>query len=435
MPAGRPNILYIHSHDTGRYIQPFGRAIATPNLQRLAEQGVLFRQACCAGPTCSPSRAAMLTGQWAHCSGMIGLAHRGFSMNDYGRHIVHTLRPAGYRSALVGIQHIAADANRIGYDEILPVDRPDVVHVAPAAAKWLDGRPAGPFFLSVGFIETHRPWDELSESGDPRHVLPPAPMPDTPETRRDMGGFHRLAGILDNGVGQVLDALDRSGLADDTIVLCTTDHGIAFPMMKCNLTDHGIGVFLILRGPGELAGGKVVDAMVSQVDVFPTLCDLAGIDHPDWLQGASMRPLLTGEAESIREELFAEVTYHAAYEPQRCVRTPRWKYVRRFEPRSRPVLPNVDGSPSKELVLASGWGELPPAVEQLYDLRLDPNEARNLAERDDRADVLTEMRDRLDRWMHETDDPLLAGPVPAPSGAKANDPDGRSPDEPPQVLP
>ncbi|MBT7166430.1 MAG: sulfatase-like hydrolase/transferase, partial [Victivallales bacterium] len=100
MPS-MPNILYIHSHDTGRYIQPYGHAVATPNLQRLAEQGVLFRQAFTINPTCSPSRACLLSGECAHSNGMLGLAHRGFSMN-YEHHIVNTLKAQGYTTALAG---------------------------------------------------------------------------------------------------------------------------------------------------------------------------------------------------------------------------------------------------------------------------------------------------------------------------------------------
>src|SRR5215472_7662696 len=94
--ADRPNILYIHSHDSGRYLEPYGHNVPTPNLARLATQGILFRQAFDAAPTCSPSRAALLTGQCPHRNGMLGLAHRGFAMTDYRRHIAHTLRPAGY---------------------------------------------------------------------------------------------------------------------------------------------------------------------------------------------------------------------------------------------------------------------------------------------------------------------------------------------------
>ena len=114
--ARRPNILYIHSHDTGRYLEPYGHAVPAPNLQRLATQGMLFRQAFNAAPTCSPSRASLLTGMCPHSNGMFGLAHRGFVLNDYKQHVLHTLRPAGYYSALFGVQHIAKDPATIGYD-------------------------------------------------------------------------------------------------------------------------------------------------------------------------------------------------------------------------------------------------------------------------------------------------------------------------------
>ena len=114
-----PNILYIHSHDTGRCVQPYGFQVPTPNIQLLADQGVLFREAFCAAPTCSGSRAALLTGEHCHNNGMLGLAHRGWKLNDYSRHLVNTLRGAGYRSTLIGEQHIAIDPGVIGFDEVV----------------------------------------------------------------------------------------------------------------------------------------------------------------------------------------------------------------------------------------------------------------------------------------------------------------------------
>jgi len=431
----RPNILYLHSHDTGRYVQPYGRQISTPNIQRLAEQGILFRQAFCAAPTCSPSRAALLTGQCSHSSGMLGLAHRGFSLNDSRQHILHALGTAGYRSTLVGVQHIAERDDQLRYDEVAPVDSRRVADVAPAAARFLNGRPQEPFFLSVGFVETHREFPSPGQQDDARYCLPPAPLPDTPETRQDMAAFRASARNLDEGIGAVLNALDASGLARDTLVICTTDHGIAFPGMKCNLTDHGIGVMLIVRGPGGFSGGQVCDAMVSHVDIFPTICELLELEPPPWLQGNSMMALVRGEAEQINEQIFAEVTYHAAYEPQRAVRTPSWKYIRRYGGRPMPVLPNCDYSPSKDVWLRRGWGDRAVSDEQLYDLIFDPNECHNLAGGPAVADVLAEMRARLDDWMASTADPLLAGPVPAPCGARVNDPDGLSPREPVLVIP
>ncbi len=430
----RPNILYLHSHDTGRYVQPYGYAVPTPNLQRLAEEGVLFRQAFCAAPTCSPSRAALLTGQAAHSSGMIGLAHRGFVLKDYSQHIVHTLRKAGYHSVLIGVQHVTQDAARIGYDWVVPLEDRRGETVAAAAVDWLKEAPGAPSFLDVGFFETHRQFRVPGPAEDARYCLPPAPLPDTPETRQDMAAFKASARALDKAMGSVFEALDESGLAENTLVVCTTDHGLAFPYMKCNLTDHGLGVMLIMRGPTGFSGGRVCDALVSQIDIFPAICDLLEIERPAWLQGKSIMSWIRGEVEEINDEIFAEVTYHAAYEPQRAVRTRRWKYIRRYGDRTAPVLPNCDDSPGKEVWLRYGWRERPVAAEQLYDLAFDPNETHNLAGAPSMTPALEEMRSRLDRWMRETDDPLLQGPVPAPQGAKVNDANGLSPREPAQVV-
>lgn len=429
-----PNILYIHSHDTGRYVQPYGYAIPTPNIQRLAEQGVLFRKAFCAAPTCSPSRASLLTGQYAHNTGMLGLAHRGFSLHNYKQHIIHTLRKAGYHSALIGEEHIAKDRRKIGYDFDVDVDGHRAHLIASSAIDMLSNSLEEPFFLSAGFFETHREFLRPGTTRDTNYSLPPSPLPDVPETRRDMAAFKASAWDLDAGIGAILDALDANGLSKNTLVICTTDHGIAFPRMKGNLTDHGIGVMLILRGPGGFTGGKVYDALVSQIDIFPTLCDVLNIDRPGWLQGVSLLPLVRGEVEQLHEAIFAEVTYHAAYEPQRAVRTARWKYIRRFDHHLGPVLPNCDDSPSKDVLMQHGWRSRLRPLEQFYDLIFDPNEACNLANDLSTGVILEEMRNRLDNWMISTNDPLLHGPVPPPPGAELNDPDQMSPSYPTRFV-
>jgi N-sulfoglucosamine sulfohydrolase len=243
------NIVYLHSHDTGRYVQPYGHPVPTPNIQRLADQGLLFRQAFCAAPTCSGSRACLLTGQWAHSNGMIGLAHRGYALDDYGRHLVRTLGEAGYWSALIGEQHISEDPAMLGYDHVVEIDTHHVDAVAPAAVQLLRSVPPRPFFLSIGFFETHREYFEPSSVRDALYSLPPANLPDTPETRRDMAGFKGSARSLDQGVGAVLNALDEHDLADETLVMLTTDHGLPFPGAKATLFDRGLGVMLIMRGP------------------------------------------------------------------------------------------------------------------------------------------------------------------------------------------
>jgi N-sulfoglucosamine sulfohydrolase len=435
MPKAQPNILYLHSHDTGRYVQPYGHPVPTPNIQRLADQGVLFRRAFCAAPTCSASRACLLTGQYGHNNGMLGLAHRGWSLNDYHHHLVHPLHDAGYHSVLIGEQHIAKRPDIIGFDRVVKIEATRVATVAPVAIETLAGPPPEPFFMSVGFFETHRDFLDPPSLRDALYSLPPSNLPDTPDTRRDMAAYKASARSLDQGVGAVLEALDLHGLADDTLIIFTTDHGLAFPGAKATLFDRGLGVMLIMRGPGGFAGGRVHDALVSHIDVYPTLCELVGIERLDFLQGLSMLPLVRGERTAIRDAIFAEMTWHAAYEPQRAVRTERFKYIHRFGDRDRPVLCNCDDSPSKTLLLESGWADRRVPVEQLYDLTFDPNEAANLAGEASHESELAELRERLFEWMRNTDDPLLEGDPAPPPGAEINDPDQLSPSEPRTRVP
>jgi len=425
------NILYLHSHDTGRIIQPYGYAVETPNLQRFAEEGVLFRHAFCAGPTCSPSRAALLTGQYPHSCGMLGLSgRRGGRLYDYQHHLSHFLKNHGYATALSGVEHEAPrnEARRLlGYDHYL---HDPWAPWADSFLKWNDfyaSRAAEylrhvdrtrPFFLSCGFSLTHRmgPGEQWHTSekaaeplGDPRYVRPPAPLPDTPETRRDFADFRVAVAYLDRCMGRVLEALEEAGLADRTLVIITTDHGNAYPHMKCNLNDHGTGVMLMLRGPHGFSGGRVVDALVSHVDLFPTLCEAAGLEKPAWLQGVSLCPLVTGQTDFVREEVFGEVNWHGYPEPMRTVRTSRYRYIRRYL--IRRGSDNCDSSVSRTLLRRFGWDERPVPKESLFDLMFDPQEANNVAADPAYASILADMRARLVRWMQETDDPALTGRI------------------------
>jgi N-sulfoglucosamine sulfohydrolase len=428
-----PNILYIHSHDTGRYVQPYGFQVPTPNIQMLADQGVLFREAFCAAPTCSGSRASLLTGLYCHNNGMFGLAHRGWKLNDYRQHWVHTLREVGYRSILIGEQHVSLDPGVIGYDEVVPVGQNNASFVAPLTIKTLREAPSEPWFMSVGFFETHREFAAPTSVRDTLYSQPPPNLPDTRVTRRDMAEFKASARSLDQGIGAVLHALHDFDLVENTVVICTTDHGIAFPGAKATLFDRGTGVMMIVRGPG-FPGGKVVDAPVSHLDVFPTLCELSGAEHPGWLQGTSLMPLVRGEVDSLHDAIFSETTYHAAYQPHRAIRTERWKYIRRFDEYPHPVLANCDDSDTKKLLVEAGWGVQTVPEEQLYDLVLDPQEGQNLAAEPARAEVVAELRERLETWMRETDDPLLDGPVPPPEGAIVSEQWQVSPDDPVRIV-
>ncbi|HEY6526411.1 MAG TPA: sulfatase [Solirubrobacteraceae bacterium] len=425
-----PNILYLNSHDTGRYVQPYGHAIPTPNIQWLADQGVMFRNAFCAAPSCSGSRAALLTGSYCHSNGMMGLAHRGFALHDPSQHIAHTLHEAGYHTEMIGEQHVSVTPDALGYDLVRDIENTTVSSVAPAAIDALSGDIPEPFFLSVGFFETHRGFFPPSSVRDRVYSLPPPFLPDTPEIRQDVAAYKASARSLDHGVGAVLNTLHETGLDRNTLVICTTDHGLAFPTAKASLLDRGIGVMLIIRGPG-MPAGVARDELVSHLDIFPTICEVAGIDEPPWLQGCSLVPLVSGtEPPGARSEVFAELTYHAAYEPQRAIRTERFKYVRRFDDYPYPVLANCDESPSKDAYLARGWATRPVARERLHDLFFNPGEGRNSIDDPDYADVAADLRSRLEAWMTQTNDPLLDGPVLPPPGAQINAQDQLSASDP-----
>lgn len=429
------NILYLNSHDTGRAIEPLGFPVAMPNLTRFARQGILFRNNFCVAPTCSPSRAALVTGCYPHENGMWGLAHRGFRLFDYQQHWIHTLHRAGYTSVLAGSQHVARNANwsndweTIGYHRNVPGDK---TTTESRVISVLENPPAQPFYLEAGFTETHREFPTVEQLAndplyDPDHTAPVPPLPDTPGVRQDVARYKASARILDQKWGRIFETLDRTGLAENTLVICTTDHGIAFPRMKCNLQDTGTGTFLMIRGPGGFGGGRTIDAMTTHLDLFPTVCEMAGIAPPAWLRGKSLLPLVRGEVSRLHEAVFGEINYHATYEPVRCARTDRYKYIRRFDGRTTPVLPNCDDGESKSDWLAAGWGTQSFGVEQLYDLAFDPVETDDRATDPAYVAVLAQMRGRLDEWMRQTHDPLLQGPLQPPRGALLNDVNGQSP--------
>lgn len=439
------NVVMIHTDDTGRYIGPYGHDIDTPNLSTLADDGILFRNAYCAGPTCSPSRASVMTGQSPHENGMLGLSHRGFDIEDHDHHLATYLSKHGHETVLAGQQHEAVreDMDRqeaaceiLGYDRTLfgdetavnelPIDhrrtRVDLAN-ANAVARFVRnrGRDSDPFFLSVGLLNTHQPMPIDQAVIDPGRVTPPDPLPDIEPVRTEMAAYHVLAEYVDECVGTVIEGLADGGHLSDTLVVFTTDHGLPFPYMKCDLRDDGIGVSLIARFPEGYRAGETEDTMVSTIDLFPTFCEYLDVPIPDWVAGASLMSVVRDETDSVREQVFSEVTYHAAYEPKRCVRTDRYKYIRRFDPEyTREVGPNTDDGLSKRALTERGYLERERPREALYDLYHDPGEQRNLAGAPAHEDVLEGMAARLDAWMERTNDPVVEGPVSKPEGAVAD---------------
>ena len=436
------NVLYIHTHDSGRILSTYGYKTPTPKMEDFAGEAAVFRNAYCAGPTCSPSRAAMLTGTYPHQTGMLGLAQRGFSM-DCSRHLVQYLNRNGYDTALCGIQHevgwyldLENGARRIGYKEELTCDssgfrQEDLVkwdqENAQQVCRWLQNRrqnqdKRNPFFLSYGMYATHRRFpDQIDPEIRPDLAVPPYPIPDSRETRRDFAGFLTSVKSADQCFGQVIDCVKKEGFWEDTIVLFTTDHGIANPFSKCTLFDSGIGVALMIRVPGAKANGAVIDSLVSHVDVFPTLCDLLGLEKPDYLEGVSLASLLNGEEEPVRQDIFAEINFHTSYEPARCVRTERYKYIRYYDASFLKInQSNIDESLTKDYLMERGLSNRKKDEEALYDLVYDPGERKNLAEDAEYGQVLANMRQRLKEYEEKTEDPIREGLMAVKPGWKVN---------------
>lgn len=418
------NILYLHTHDTGRYISPYGFESPTPNLMKLAKEGTLFRKAFSVAPTCSPSRAGLLSGCSPHSIGMLGLAHRGFKFNDYSKHLVNWLNKFGYETVLCGVQHEAPSADYIGYKTILsenghlPDNWENDIKNARLVSKFLASNPKKPFFLSFGMQNTHIPFPEAKINSN--YVNPPGVLYDNSYTRKDMAQFLTSVSIVDQCIGEISTAIKENNMEEETLIIFTTDHGIPLPNMKCTLYDTGIGISLIIKFPNNKKIGEATDMLTSHLDIFPTICDLVGIEKPSWLEGKSLEPYFEGKTNKVRDEIFAEITFHAAYEPTRCVRTDRYKYIKFFDNHDDIIPANIDDTNSKKFLLDNGLLKERRQKEMLFDLYLDPTERNNLISNKNYSNVLNELRIKLDNWMEKTKDPLLKGKVKKPKGAIVN---------------
>lgn len=421
------NVLYLHTHDTGRVVSPYGYGVETPHIQGFCEGAVLFQHAFCASPTCSPSRSALLTGTYPHQNGMLGLAQRGFAL-DGSRHLARLLSHEGFLSVLCGVQHevgyytdhqlapealgyerdITADASGYAEKDLVVWDREN----ARRLVSWLESYDGErPFFVSYGQHATHRAWPD-AEPGAEDFAQPPVNIPNNEVTRADFACYKTSVRMADENYGLVLDALERSGHREDTIVLLTTDHGLAYPFEKCTLLDAGTGVLLAMRVPGSHPRRRSFEGLVSHVDVLPTLLDLLGIEKPCYLEGVSHAALFLGEDDPGDEAVFSEINFHTSYEPARAVRTERYKYVRYFDDTwDRVNLSNIDGSTVKNLYLENGLAERRKPSECLFDLYYDVFETNNVAHDECYAEVLDDMRSRLRDFMERTDDPLLKGAI------------------------
>ena len=416
----RPNILLIIALDLGAHLGCYGVPnVPSPRLDQLAKEGVRFGQHYCSAAFCSPSRGAILTGKYPHVNGLMGLVNLGWDLPAHNVTLGQALKASGYETFLFGLQHEVKDNGRLNtlFDHVS--DRA-IGHacdrVAPLVTDFCKqrGKRSGeqPFYARVGFSEVHRAF-ETYVAEDPEGVTVPAYLADTAGAREDFAQFHGAIRCLDTAVGQILDALEDAGLREDTLVIFTTDHGIAFPRAKATLYDSGLQTALLMRWPGGFEGGQVCDQMLSNIDLFPTVLDATATPSPEDVMGRSFWPLLAGGEYEANEQIFAEKST-AFDDIKRCIRTPRYKYIRNFDAGPQLRLPtDIEISLTRRDMGDAHLEPRPPT--ELYDLEADPLEQRNLVGNPTFGEMEQRLRNELDRFLTDTNDPVMRGQIERPA--------------------
>ena len=416
----QPNLVVFLSDDHG-YLDSSAAGDArlrTPNMERLAKHGMSFTQAFAASPSCAPSRAALLTGLMPARNGSM-LNHQ--PPRPDVKKLPAYLHELGYEVVAFGKVAHYKQGKDYGFDVV----KHDTFHDAeciPAALEFLrawSGKK--PLCLLVGTNWPHVPWPEVNERFT--GPLPPTHV-DTAETRHWRAGYAAAVERCDADLGKFFDAAYKN-LGPNTLFVHFSDHGAQWPFGKWNLYDAGTRVPFLAVWPNVIPLGSRSDAMVSLVDVLPTLVEVAGGTPPADIDGRSFREVLIGEKTAHRDRIF---TTHSgdgrmnAY-PMRSVRTPRWKYIRNLRPDGEHHTHIDLGKPVDGSNYWQSWVELaktdphaaavvdryhrrPP--EELYDLEYDPHEQTNLAVDASHAAVLAELRTSLDAWMREQGDVGLA---------------------------
>ena len=439
----RTNVVLIQCHDLGQHIGCYpDNSAVTPNLDRLASQGVVFDQHFATSPTCSPSRGSLLTGMYPHRNGLMALTATNHWEIDRGiPTIPELLREAGYGTAYFGTWHITET----------PEGRVDVFDleakcetVADHAIEYLERRdPTSPFCMMLGFEQPHLPftstWANLQ---DPHDMTVPGYLADDPAIREELTRFYGEVSRADHAAGRIIDALKDRDLYDDTLVIFTTDHGIAMPLAKGTLYERGVKISLIVSFPKRYKGGRRFPGMTSKIDLLPTILDIVQESErvPAETDGRSLKPILEANQDVGREYIYTEQTWHDFYEPIRAVRDERFKLIRNFEPGTgMQIAADILATRAVNVMRRELQTRVTPEYE-LYDLEADPLERTNLSGTAGVASEETRLQNALEDWLVTTGDPILSGPIPAPVGylehflAKPNGPGGFISDDDDRVV-
>jgi len=434
LPADRPNIILFISDDHGwAYSACYGnKVVRTPNIDRLATQGMRLTNAFAASPTCVPSRSVVYTGLMPFRNG----AHPNHSRVKTGtKSLPHYLKKLGYRVILAGKTHIrprqafpfeyvsATLPKDISFDRRYRKEGIDPEAIEELLDEHVKNNGNQPLCLIIASYCPHVYW-EPNKSYDPAKIVLPPYIPDTPATRAGMARYYSDITTLDKRVGQCLASVKKHSLEDNTLFIYTSDQGPEWPHAKWNLYDAGIRTPFIARWPGRIQPGIVSDAMISLVDITPTFIDLAGGKPIEQIDGWSFLPVLLGESKQHRQKIFATHTGDGAQNdfPMRCIRTSTHKYILNLNWQNTYTthFTNVPGPDHRDIwdtwlekaktdkhvaKLIDKFQHRP--AEELYDLRTDPYELNNIATDPANRNLLISLRKRVKNWMKEQGDPGL----------------------------
>ena len=431
----RPNFVLIIADDMnwddcGAYGHP---AIRTPNIDRLANEGLLFQHAYLTTNSCSPSRASIITGSYPHNTGAEQLH---WPIPAGKETFVEKLKSSGYYTAAAGKWHMGDDV-RGSFDKIYEASTAGFVLPTGAdgeKSKMIAKQPSGcedweraleerdsskPFMLWLAALDPHREYNDGALDPPHQHsdVIVPAHLPDTPEIREDLRLYYDEIGRLDQYVGKVMAKLDAQGVSDNTLILFISDNGRPFPRDKTTLYDGGIRTPWIVRWPNKVKAGNTTRALVSSVDIASTFLDLAGINSSVGTQeGMSFAKTLFDSTQKHRQYAFAEDHWHDYEDHARCIVDGQFKLIRN-DYMDLPSTPSADagrGLSWQKMLKLNAEGKL--TVEQqacfkaprphfeLYDLQRDPGEIYNLIDDPAYASVESRLQLALLKWTEETQD-------------------------------